>query len=130
MAKFEIHKFDPVIYPRKVWIAKGGVKKDIADLFDDSEGDPYCLSDEVVKSSYAITDDVTERSSGDYGVIVWLHKLNDITTGTIAHEADHAANLIFKAIGAKVDVTNDEPHAYLVGFITNCIYKVKKGKTE
>ena len=128
MAKFEIRKFDPVIYPRKVWVAKGGTKQNLADLFDDSESDPYMISDEVVTTSYAITDDVTERSSGDYGVIVWLHKLNDITTATMAHEADHAANLIFKAIGAKVDVRNDEPHAYLVGFITDCIQKVKTGK--
>lgn len=128
MAKFEIHKFDPVIYPRKVWVAKGGEKKDLADLFDDMERDPYMVSDEVVENSYALTDDVVERSSGDYGVIVWLHKLPDITTGIMAHEADHAANQIFKAIGAKVDVSNDEPHSYLVGFITDCIEKVKKGK--
>lgn len=130
MAKFEIYKFDPIIYPRKVWVAKGGSKKDLSDLFDDSESDPYMLSDDVVKSSYAITDDVTERSSGDYGVVVWLHKPKDLTTGTLAHEADHAANLIFKAIGAKVDVSNDEPHAYLVGFVTDCIDKVLTGKAK
>ena len=128
MTKFQVHKFDPVVYPRKVWVAKGGTKKNLAEVFDDLEGDPYMISDEVVTFSYALTDDVVERSSGDYGVIVWLHKLNDITTGTMAHEADHAANLIFKAIGAKVDCTNDETHAYLVGFITNCIEIVKKGK--
>ena len=130
MSKFEIRKFDPVIYPRKVWVAKGGTKKNLADIFDDMERDPYMVSDDVVDNSYAMTDDVVERSSGDYGVVVWLHKLNDITTGIIAHEADHAANQIFKAIGAKVDVTNDEPHAYLVGFITDCIHKVKTGRYD
>lgn len=129
MSKFRIEKFDPVIYPRKVWVAKGGTKENLTDIFDDMDGDQYIVSDEVVTSSYAITDEVSERSSGDYGIIVWLHKLNDINTGTVAHEADHAANLIFKAIGAKVDCTNDETHDYLVGYITNCIEKVRKGKS-
>lgn len=128
MAKFEVHKFDPVIFPRKVWIAKGGVKKDIADLFCDMDGDPYWLSKRVLEHSYAITDDVIESSTEDYGVLVWLHEPKMITTGTIAHEADHVANLIFKAIGATVDVQNDETHAYLVGFVANCIERVKNGK--
>ena len=130
MSKFRIEKFDPVIYPRKVWVAKGGTKENLADIFDDMEGDQYIVSDEVVTSSYAITDEVMERSSGEYGVFVRLHKLNDVNTGTMAHEADHAANLIFKAIGAKVDCTNDETHAYLVGYITNCIEKVRKNETK
>lgn len=128
MAKFVIHKFDPIIYPRKIWVAKGGTKKDIADFFNDIYGDPYCLSDSIVDSSYAISDDVLERETGDYGVIIWLHNLNEVTTGKISHEADHAANMIYKAIGAKVDCSNDEPHAYLVGFIADCIDKVRKGK--
>lgn len=128
MSKFRIEKFDPVIYPRKVWVAKGGTKKNLTDIFDDMEGDQYIVSDEVVTSSCAITDEVMERSSGEYGIFVWLRKLNDVDTGLMAHEADHATNLIFKAIGARVDCTNDETHAYLVGFITNCIEKVRNGK--
>lgn len=128
MKKFQIYKFDPVIYPRKIWVATGGERKDIADHFDDEDGDPYFLSESIKDSSHAITGSVSDRDTGDYGELVWLHSPADITIGIMAHEADHAANLIFKAIGANVDVTNDEPHAYLVGFITDCIEKVKKGK--
>lgn len=128
MAKFEIQKFDPIIYPRKIWVAKGGTKDDIFERFLDDEGDGYCLSDETVRTSYAVTDSVIEKETYDYGVVIWLHKMKGITDGTVAHEADHATNIIFKAIGAKVDVENDETHAYLVGFITDCISKVRKGK--
>jgi hypothetical protein len=128
MAKFIIEKFDPVIYPRKVWVAKGGDKHDLERVFNDIEGDSYQVSNMIVNSSYAITDDVSEKKSGDYGVIVWLHKIDDITEGIAAHEADHAANRIFKAIGATVDCDNDETHSYLVGFITDCIWKVIKRK--
>ena len=126
MAKFIIEKFDPVIYPRKVWVCKGGDKHDLEKYFDDMEGDSYQVSNCVVKSSYAITDDVSEKSTGDYGVVVWLHRMDGFTDGLVAHEADHAANRIFKAIGASVDCDNDETHAYLVGFITDCIWKVKR----
>jgi hypothetical protein len=40
---------------------------------------------------------------------------------TIAHEADHLCNQMFKSIGATVDVNNDEPHAYLLGWIVKQI---------
>lgn len=36
---------------------------------------------------------------------------------TIAHEATHLCNQLFKNIGAKVDVDNDEPYAYLLGWV-------------
>lgn len=35
---------------------------------------------------------------------------------TISHEADHLCNQLFKGIGATVDIDNDEPHAYLLGW--------------
>jgi hypothetical protein len=42
---------------------------------------------------------------------------------TIAHEADHLCNQLFKSIGATVDVDNDESHAYLLGWIVKQITK-------
>ena len=42
---------------------------------------------------------------------------------TIAHEAVHACNQIFTCIGARTDITNDEPQAYLVDYIVKEIYK-------
>jgi hypothetical protein len=42
---------------------------------------------------------------------------------TIAHEADHLCNQLFKSIGATVDVNNDEAHAYLLGWTVKQITK-------
>lgn len=42
---------------------------------------------------------------------------------TIAHEADHLCNQLFKSIGATVDVNNDEAHAYLLGWVVKQITK-------
>jgi len=41
----------------------------------------------------------------------------------IAHEVVHCANWLFFDISAKPDLINDEPYAYLVGWITGQIYK-------
>lgn len=40
---------------------------------------------------------------------------------TIAHEADHLCNQLFKSIGTEVDTSNDEPHAYLLGWVVKQI---------
>jgi hypothetical protein len=42
---------------------------------------------------------------------------------TIAHEADHLCNQLFKSIGAIVDTSNDEAHAYLLGWVVKQITK-------
>lgn len=43
---------------------------------------------------------------------------------TIAHESDHLCNQLFMDIGATVDVTNDESHAYLLGWTVKQITRV------
>lgn len=42
----------------------------------------------------------------------------------VAHETVHCANWIFHDINAKPDLINDEPYAYLVGWITKQVYKL------
>lgn len=44
----------------------------------------------------------------------------------IAHEIVHIKNHIFLDIGAKIDVYNDEPEAYLTGWLFDEIYKFLK----
>ena len=43
---------------------------------------------------------------------------------TIAHEADHIVSFIFKRNGIKLDLDNDEPHAYLLDYIVGQIYGI------
>ncbi|WP_374440543.1 hypothetical protein [Epilithonimonas sp.] len=44
----------------------------------------------------------------------------------IAHEAVHICNFIFKNVGIELDRNNDEPQAYLVGWIVDEIEKFLK----
>ena len=127
MAKFEVFEFDPVIYPFKFWVGKNGTKADVKDMFVDAEREEIVIIDADIKRSVALTyDPVFAVSDGQQGVFTWLHSPELVTTGTISHESDHAANSVFNFIGARVDPTNDEPHAYLVGFFADCIEEVLK----
>ena len=59
------------------------------------------------------------------------YKSNDITiASTIAHEALHIANFICKRVGIKLDYENDEPHAYLISWVTEQVYKHYKTKLK
>ena len=40
----------------------------------------------------------------------------------IAHEIVHLKNYIFKTIGGQLDFDNDEPEAYLTGYLFDVIY--------
>ena len=55
-------------------------------------------------------------------------KKKDITHGIIAHEAFHIMTSLFKTIGVGIYYDNDEPGAYLLGFIIDEIYKHVKVK--
>lgn len=53
----------------------------------------------------------------------YVVSLVDTNMSLIAHEAVHICNYIFKNVGAELDKTNDEPQAYLVGWIVEEIDK-------
>lgn len=54
-----------------------------------------------------------------------------ISHSIIAHEVTHCANWIFYDRDITVDFRNDEPYAYLVGWITGVVYRaIKKHRIE
>jgi hypothetical protein len=52
----------------------------------------------------------------------------DATHSSIAHEVVHLVNSIYHDRGMKLDVLEDEPQAYLTGWVTEQIYKTIKKK--
>lgn len=83
MSKFYIQKFDPQIYPRKLWVAKGGTFEDIKALFIDQSGGELIEG----KNCLAVTYMVQEKSSGYLGQLIWFLKTKDMTIRNITHEA-------------------------------------------
>lgn len=51
-----------------------------------------------------------------------------MTTEIITHEAFHASLDMFDAIGCRIDANNQEPFAYLVGWVSKCMEEVKRNK--
>lgn len=117
----KIHEFDPQIYPRLLWIAVGAPDEVIKDMFEDVSPMP--------EKAIAQTD-YTRRLKPDVkgGILIRFKNQKAMTTANITHEATHAAGWIFQYIGAQYDIENDEPFAYLCGWLAKCIDEVKRGK--
>lgn len=132
MNKFKIYQFDPVIYPRKLWVACDGTVKDLNDSFADIDDENSPLNESSFKNAIAsTTSNLRSRKSGAYGVLVWMPDKSKVDVATVAHEAVHAATGILRDIGIQFDFDmEDEYLAYLVGFCADCINQVRTGKIK
>lgn len=119
--KTTIHEFYPCIYPRLLWVVKGGSLEGIQETFE-----VECEADDV---GGAVTLPARRRSDGRLGYCVWFPKVGDIRRlDWIAHESSHVAVCIFNDIGGVITYEDQEPFAYLVGWVFGCIDFVRKYK--
>ena len=130
----KIHEFDPVIYPTRLYVAIDPPFEDVEDMF-------YMLNDdgEVVDearrefdnhySAIATTFMVANKKDNWKGCLVVIWRRKECSFGVCAHEATHVYDWIDKELGlACQEWGNDEPKAYLVQWIANCIGQVLRGK--
>lgn len=116
-----IHEFDPQIYPRLLWVVKGGSLEGIKDMFETE------ISEE--EAGGAVTFLVRRKVDNRLGYCVWFPKSGDIRNlDWIAHESSHVALCIFNDVGAIITPEGQEPFAYLVGWVFGCIDKIRKWK--
>lgn len=123
MNKTIIHEFDPCIYPRLLWVVKGGTLEEIQETLDVT---CECDADDI---GGAVTLPARRKSDNRLGYCVWFPKLGDIRRGDwIAHESSHVAICIFNDIGGNITYEDQEPFAYLVGWVFGCIDTIRKWK--
>ena len=69
---------------------------------------------------------LTDNRGNHLLVVFNMKNLKDETTliETIAHESLHLTSFLFLRKGIKPDLNNDEPQAYLLGWLVGEIYKV------
>lgn len=115
----KVYTFDPVLYPRLLWIAVG--KDKLEDRFDLIE---------FPENTDALTEAAYDSINKKGGVFIRFEKLNDITAKNICHESFHAAMEIFDYIDAFPDIKNQEPFAYLISWIAQCCKEVKNRLTK
>lgn len=121
--KTTIHEFDPCIYPRLLWVVKGGSLEEIRKTLEFGEV-------EEDKSNGALTLSAYDNENKRGGFLVWFPKAKDMLLhgDWMAHEASHVALGIFDYIGAEAKASDSEPFAYLVGWVFKCIDEVRKFK--
>lgn len=114
-----IFEFDPQIYPRKLWVSVGASTEELQEKFGKDDIKDFG------ESYYAETMAVQQKEPLLGGVLVRFQDLKVMTTENIAHEAAHASIEIFDYCDCRIDVDNQEPFAYLVGWIAKCCDEVK-----
>lgn len=123
--KSKIYEFDPVIYPFPIHITKDF---DIEELKENYKThDEKAITDEFDTDSYttARVVAVTDAESGGLHYLVLLFRPDSIGAGNSAHEAVHLANAYLQYLGFSCpSAYNDEPYAYFVQWVTNCIWGV------
>lgn len=129
MKKTIIHQFDTVIYPRKLWVMKGGSVDDILDAFTEPDGTEVHLMPCGGAEPGAMVIKVCHRETGFLGALVWLCS-KDISVKDVTHEAVHVASCIFDDCNMTIgfDGGRDEHFAYLAGFAADCINQVRTNK--
>lgn len=114
----KIYQFDPQIYPRKLWVSVGTSTEELNEKFVEEIKD-------IDDSADAETWPVQQKEPLLGGVLIRFSDLKDMRPDNIAHEATHAALEIFDYVEARIQYDNQEPFAYLVGWVVKCIDEVK-----
>lgn len=128
-----VQEYPLAVYPISVVVYVGeGLQDYLNDNFKpcrgDSDKDVFLIPQEGVAATCI---EATDKN-GDYTIIIGLIK-DDIGASVMAHEATHAALCVFDFVHAEPDYENQEPFAYLVGYITkitNLSYYKWCGKTS
>lgn len=124
--KTEIHEFDLYIYPRKIWVCIGGTIEGIKQHVRTLERTELDFSQ--VAPFDACTVACRSKASDKIGELIYFPDKRVMTFGIVAHEATHAALDVCADIDLRIDAANQEPFAYLVGYIADCIEKVKNNR--
>lgn len=121
-----VYSFHPTIYPRFLWVTKScdEARKNFAYR---NEGELE-LEDDEGNESICTVFSVKSKATGSYGALVLIRKR--MSVGDVAHEAVHVATNIFSDVEAIHEPNNQEPFAYLTGWVAECIYQVMTNKIK
>lgn len=116
----QIHEFDPVIYPFKLWVCAKKNQEAFSRFkifLDDTEieNNPHTAATTIC---------AYEVETNNIGILVAFTSKKHMDVKTIAHEARHAGDMLFELIGDNPH--HSEPAAYYTGWVADCIDKVKK----
>ena len=133
--KSTIYEFDAVIYPFKLLVTKDFEPKELSDNFyvvndhDELEDAPK----EFVPSRRTIarTLQVADKKECHTSMLILLCHPKSIGKGTVSHESFHVVNIISEWLGFfPKSAMEDEPGAYLIQWVSNCIDSVLRNRPD
>ena len=126
----KIHVFDPEVYPRKLFVVKGKDKANvIRSAFTKYDKTILGGIDEAREACGACTyHKVILKDTGMYGILVWI--VTDYSPASLAHEAVHVVDGLFNEVGVDMSYDHDEHYAYMVQWVTDCLWQVVTGKIK
>lgn len=127
----KLYKFDPEIFPLKIWVCMKPDLKKMAATFDiiddDYRGWHEWGNDEIEPYWGACRITVREKKTGDTGCLLMYIVMSEFTPGQVAHEVSHAyddfvAMLKVEAVG--------ETRAYVTEWMVDKVWDIKTGKIK
>lgn len=125
MNKIQIHEFDPVIYPYKIWIVVNKTPDIISENFRQHDNELITSWDNC-KNLDAFAMSVRNKENSKFGCLLYFRSKKSMTYNIVAHESSHAAKYLFDHIAC--DIKEHEPFEYVLGWIAECCEKVLKNK--
>ena len=123
-----IYEFDPVIYPRKIWITYDATPDELNKKFPSGDINGNRFKDE--EGYHGITARTADKNNKGGVLIRFANNKESMASWNITHEAIHAAGYICSYVGIDADFDNDEAFAYLATWIAKCCEKVKSNMEE
>lgn len=117
-----IHEFDPVLYPLKLWISITNNCEALSERFiwyNDGKIDIDFENDDAITG-------LVRQKDGFIGVLIVFENKKMCNIKNITHEASHAVDDFWTRLGERN--VGHEANAYLIGWIAECIEKVKLNK--
>src|SRR5688500_7720328 len=115
-----MHEYYLDLYYRTFYIGIGITKERWNTMLSERLGVPVEMDTENAQGS-------TDMIAGKDLTAIVIHFPEAPSADVITHEAIHAANFVYKKCGILHDVDNDEPFAYLAGWIAKKITEAVNG---
>lgn len=115
-----VYKFDPQIYPRKLWIAVSTA------LFKERFSNVL----EFDESEIALTGNVHDDIDNLGGLFIRFENIDAIKFEVVTHEAIHAVLGTYDYCGVSVDTRNQEHLCYFAGWVAKCCGEVLRAEQE
>ena len=123
------YEYDPVIYPRKLWVMPQATEAEIRMCFTEHDGEEIEWND---KECLATTfPEVCAKADGKYCVLVVFQGKASMTMGNICHEASHILDDFIDVLPLAREPRGHNEHlSYLLQWIGDCINRARLGKGE